>query len=188
LTGGLRLRFGGAPQHERSWAEGADGEREVAASLERRCRPEVMLLHDRGIPGSRANIDHIAVAPAGLWLIDAKNHRGKLRVHRPLLGRPKLTIGGRDWTKLTEGLLRQVEIVRGIISGIDSSVPVHGALCFPRVDLPLLGILRGGSLCFDGVPIVYRKALTRRLNEDGPITRERAELLAMQLAERLPQA
>ncbi len=52
------------------------------------------MLHDRRIPGSRANIDHIAIATSGVWVIDAKRYKGKVQVSRPLFGQPKLTIAG----------------------------------------------------------------------------------------------
>ena len=64
-----------APQHERSWARGAGGEELVARALAKHC-PDVAVLHDRRIPGSRANIDHIAVAATGVWVIDTKRYKG----------------------------------------------------------------------------------------------------------------
>jgi hypothetical protein len=42
----------------------------------------VELLHDRRICGSRANIDHLAIGPGGVTVIDAKNYRGKVRTER----------------------------------------------------------------------------------------------------------
>jgi hypothetical protein len=40
----------------------------------------VFVLHDRRIPRTRANIDHIAVTRSGaVWAIDAKNYRGKVQ-------------------------------------------------------------------------------------------------------------
>lgn len=39
-------------------------------------------VHDRRIPGSRANIDHIAVAATGVWVIDTKNATGALPADR----------------------------------------------------------------------------------------------------------
>src|SRR4051794_39107881 len=84
--GGLILALQDTPQHERSWTIGGDAERSVAESLAKRCRDDVLILHDRRIPGSRANIDHIAVAPSGVWVIDTKHYKGKIAVHRPLFG------------------------------------------------------------------------------------------------------
>ena len=56
----------------KAWERGAVGEERVAAILAKLDQARVTLLHDRRIPGSRANIDHIAVTAAGIWVIDAK--------------------------------------------------------------------------------------------------------------------
>ncbi len=56
------------------------------------------------MPGSRANIDHLAVAPSGVYVIDAKRYKGKIEVRRPLFGKSKLLIASRDKTKLLDGL------------------------------------------------------------------------------------
>src|SRR5215212_8396342 len=98
--GGVILALQDAPQHETSWDRGGGGEESVQESLAKRCNDGVLILHDRRIPRSRANIDHIAVAPSGVWVIDTKRYKGKVAVSRPLFGKPKLTIAGRDKTKL----------------------------------------------------------------------------------------
>lgn len=71
LLAGLILALQAPPRSETAWAVGAAGEEELAASLARRC-PQAIVLHDRRMPRGRANIDHIAVAPSGVWVIDAK--------------------------------------------------------------------------------------------------------------------
>ena len=62
------------------------------------------MLHDRRIPGTRANLDHLVVAPSGIWVVDAKRYEGKVAIAKPLLGEAKLTIGGRDKSTLVDGL------------------------------------------------------------------------------------
>lgn len=61
------------------WAAGADGERRVADELGK-LREAWTVLHDRLLrPGqSEANLDHVVVGPAGLFLIDAKNWGGNV--------------------------------------------------------------------------------------------------------------
>ena len=61
--GGLLLALKEPPAHERRWAHGAGGEEMVAEALDKNLRADAVVLHDRAIPGSRANIDHIAVTP-----------------------------------------------------------------------------------------------------------------------------
>jgi hypothetical protein len=114
---------------EKHWATGADGEQRLAKSLTRRC-PEVLMIHDRRMPNSRANIDHIAVAASGVYVIDAKRYHGKIEVLNPLFGAPKLKIAGRDRTKLVDGLAKQVAAVQVALSAVAPEVPVRGCLCF----------------------------------------------------------
>jgi hypothetical protein len=92
---------------QKRWATGARGEEMLAESLTRRCSA-TLLLHDRRIPGSRANIDHIAVTASGVFVIDAKRYHGKIEVREPLFGKAKLMVAGRNRTKLVEGLEKQV--------------------------------------------------------------------------------
>lgn len=76
----------------------AGGEQRVAALLAKCPHPTVLMLHDRRIPRSRANIDHIAIATSGVRVIDVKRYKGKVQISRPLLGQPKLTIARQDKT------------------------------------------------------------------------------------------
>ena len=61
------------------WSAGAAGERRVADELAN-LREAWTVLHDRLIrPGrSEANLDHVVVGPAGLFLVDAKNWSGNV--------------------------------------------------------------------------------------------------------------
>ena len=114
---------------EKHWATGARGEAILAEFLAKRC-PDILLLHDRRMPHSKANIDHIAVGASGVYVIDAKRYRGKIEVRQPLFGAPKLKIAGRDETKLVDGLAKQVAVVEATLADLAPEVPVHGCLCF----------------------------------------------------------
>jgi nuclease-like protein len=174
---------------ERQWAVGARGEELVAESLARRC-PALLLLHDRRMPHSRANIDHIAVGATGVYVIDTKRYSGRIEVRRPLFGTPSLRINGRDRCKLIEGLAKQVGVVKAALMDFAPDVPVRGCLCFVaapglRSDagLPLLRTLR-----IEGYPLYHPRRLARRLNSAGPLSATRAREIHAQLAERLPAA
>jgi nuclease-like protein len=39
-----------------------------------------VILHDLGLPGSRANIDHLVIGPGGVFMIDSKQYRGRLQL------------------------------------------------------------------------------------------------------------
>ena len=88
------------------------------------------MLHDRAAPMSRANIDHIAIAPSGVYVIDCKRYSGKIEVTAPLFGAQKLIIKGRDRTSLIKSLERQVAHVKAALGDLDEGIPVHGCLCF----------------------------------------------------------
>ena len=105
------------PQSTKSWAQGAQGKRRTAERLEKHLAGHpVKLLHDRRIPSpGKANLDHLAVGPGGVTVIDSETHRGEVRVERVgglFADRHSiLKIAGRDQTKLIDGVERQVKLV-----------------------------------------------------------------------------
>jgi Nuclease-related domain len=174
---------------EKHWATGAQGEAILAEFLAKR-RPDVPLLHDRRMPHSRANIDHIAVAGSGVYVIDAKRYRGKIEVSQPLFGAPKLRIAGRDRTKLIDGLAKQVAVVEATLADLAPEIPVHGCLCFVAPEgfmadsgLPVMRTLR-----INGYPLYYPRRLAKRLNRSGLLTSEQTRQMHGALAERLAPA
>jgi hypothetical protein len=160
--GALRLALGSAPAHERAWLSGAEGEEEVARRLAKHLGEDAVLLHDRRMPGSRANIDHIAVAASGVWVIDAKRYKGKVVVSKPLFDEPKLMIGGRNRSPVADSLARQVDAVEAVIAGFEAAVPVHGAFCFVGTELPAIG-----TLTFRGYPLLAPRRLAARIKKGG---------------------
>ena len=183
LVGGALLALRDAPAHERVWGTGAAGEEATALRLAERC-PRALVLHDRRMPRSRANIDHIAVAPGGVVVIDSKHYNGrKVRVVDPVFGPARLTIDGRERSKLVDGLLWQVETVTGVMAEIDAGVPVAGAFCFVDADLPLLG-----TPTIHGLPVLGLRRLAKLINREGPLSDEQIRLVATGLAQRLKPA
>jgi Nuclease-related domain len=141
------------------------------------------------IPGTRSNIDHIWVAPTGVWVVDAKAYQGKL-VRRGVgpLWRPdnEVYVRGRNQTKLAKGVMRQVEAVIAAL-GSDPDVKgthIHGALCFTHAEW--------GAFDFPfqvgNVWVMYPGALPKRLKKSGPLTRELMEHIARRLDLSLPPA
>jgi hypothetical protein len=183
--GGLLLGLRGTPQHEAAFRSGHRGEREVAASLERvAARGSAVVLHDRRMPGGYGNIDHLAIAPAGVFVIDAKNIKGKVRVAGSLFGAGKLRISGRDQTKLIDGLERQVNAVSHVLGAHGcADVPVQGVLCFTKADLPLFGAQK-----MRGHLLLSRRGVARRLSGGGRLSAASIEDLARMLATGLPSA
>lgn len=181
--GGLRLAIGAAPAHERVWLSGAEGEEEVARRLAKHLGHQAILLHDRRMPGSRANIDHLVVAPSGIWVIDAKRYKGKVAVSKPFFGEAKLMIAGRNKSRLADGLARQVDAVAVVMSELGVALPVHGAFCFVDSELPTIS-----TLTFRGYPLLAPRRLAGRIKKRGQAGPELLNAVAAQLSSRFPAA
>jgi hypothetical protein len=106
--GGVLLAIVNDPQSTKAWETGAVGEEKLGRRLDELVEGGIVALHDRKVPGTRANIDHLAVTPAGVWVIDAKKYKGRPEhkieggLFRPRVD--KLLVGGRDRTKLVDGV------------------------------------------------------------------------------------
>lgn len=174
--GGFLLAISDEPQSTRAWATGARGEELLGSALDSLAAKGVRVMHDRRIPRTGANIDHIAVSPAGVFVVDAKHYQGRptLRIEGGFL-RPrveKLMVGSRDQTRLVEGVHKQVDLVRGALDeqGLEA-VPVRGVLCFVRADWPLIG----GSFTISGVSVLWPRKLGEALVAAGPLDDAAAE-------------
>jgi hypothetical protein len=183
VIGGALLAVRRAPAHERVWGTGGSGEEATARYLAERC-PRALILHDRRISRGRGNVDHIAVVPSGVYVIDSKCYtRRKIRVARPLIGSPTLVIDGRDHTRLVDGLIGQVELVSPMVARVAPDVPVRGVFCFIDGDLPLLGAPTIRQLA-----VFNRRRLAKHINRDGPLADDRIRVIAAELARQLPPA
>lgn len=190
--GGLLLALSKEPTSTRVWAQGAAGERAVAAKLDALTGDHVAALHDRRLRRadgtlSKANIDHIAVTPSGVWVIDAKTHQGPLEVRRSggLFSRrvEALYINGRDQTRLVLGLLKQVDAVRRELATVEANIAAQGALCFVGTELPWFG-----SSSIADVPLLGRRGLTKLLLRPGEVNTSEREAVAAFLHQRFPPA
>lgn len=182
--GGLILALSDSPQSTTAWDTGALGEERLGNRLNDLASETMRVLHDRRIPGTKANIDHLAVTSSGVYVIDAKKYKGRptLKTEGGLL-RPrveKLLVGSRNCTKLVDGVLKQVGLVRSIVG---DSVPVTGVLCFIEADWPLIG----GAFTIRNIDVLWPKKLYPRLASPGPYGPHIADL-HQKLATALPPA
>ena len=187
--GNLLLRVQSAPVSETAWDTGAAGEEALAGHLAKTC-PDVIVLHDRRMPRSRANIDHLAIAPSGVFVIDAKRYTGKIEIRKPVLGSPRLFIKGRNRTKLVEGLARQQEAVRAALTETVPEMPVQACFCFlnPAKQSGGSGLPLLRTLSINGFPLLYPRKLSKRLNEPGELTPASRREVAALLASAFPPA
>lgn len=135
ILGGVILALSDEPQSTTAWAQGAAGERRVGELLDGLADEGVVALHDRRIPGTKANIDHIAVTASGVWVIDAKRYEGlvaKKDVGGWFYTDERLFIGRRDCSKLIEGMARQVNVVRGALGVPWAQLPGPPAVVLRR--------------------------------------------------------
>lgn len=183
LLGGLAVALSPERQSTRAWGQGAVGEERVGARLDALASQDVIVLHDRRIPGTKANIDHVVVTRQGVWVIDAKRYKGRPElkieggIRRPRIER--LLVGRRDCTKLIDGVLRQVTYVRTAMPGIK----VTGAICFADADWPLIG----GAFIIRNVHVLWPRKLARSLAGESSGDLD-VSVISRLLAKRFPSA
>ncbi|MEV1063403.1 nuclease-related domain-containing protein [Streptomyces sp. NPDC050263] len=91
------------------WAAGAEGERRTARRLRELESEGWTVLHDRALPGSRANLDHLAVSWSGVvFVVDTK----RWSAHWPVSVRDgRLFHGDRDVTDRLDGVRHEADAV-----------------------------------------------------------------------------
>jgi hypothetical protein len=183
-VGGWVLKLTVEPQSTRAWAIGARGEEKLANALA--SVPGLEMLHDRRVPGTRGNIDHIAIAPAGVFVLDTKFYDGVIRIRNvgSIFRRDdRLYVGRRDCSKLARGMGWQVEAVVTAIAGasVDPPTPVVPVLCFVDGDWPLFG----APDVFEGVRLESERSVVKLFNAtsalDGPAIVRLTRILAAAL-------
>ena len=184
-VGGLIERLTVEPQSTRAWAIGARGEEKLGAALAGVAG--IQVLHDRRVPGTRGNIDHIVVAPAGVFVVDAKDWEGVINVRNVggwLKTDLRLYVGRRDATALAEGLGWQVDPVAAAIlaSGMDPLPHVTPVLCFVGGSWPLL--LPPNE--FRGVRLESERSIRKLLVAASELDAEAIDRVARILAAALP--
>jgi hypothetical protein len=170
----LRLR---ASQPTRAWRDGARGERATARRLQRLERHGYTVLHDLQVPGSHANVDHLAIGPAGVFVIDSKYYRGALQ----LGGDGMLWYGGYPLAQqLATAVWASVRVAEAL--QLPPEVPVVPLLVIHRAPVPW------GGLTVAGVQVIPPSALGEVLGREAVLPAAQVELLAGQATARLHPA
>jgi Nuclease-related domain len=139
LTTALGIPTRGARQAAR-WQAGATGEQRTADRLAPLLGEGWTVLHDRALPRSRANVDHLAISPTGVVILpDTKRWSARYRLR---LVNGRLLHGTHDVTSRLDGLHHEAAAVSRLLG-----VPVIPLVVMdgPPVD---------GELNLDGVRIV----------------------------------
>lgn len=167
-----------------AWARGAAGERSVAEVLDG-C-PEVIALHDRALPGSRANIDHVVVGRPGVFVVDTKAYRTWVGIggSRWGWGEEELLVAGHPRPDLVEGVTRQAEAVVHALTADGAALAdtaVTPVLCFTGSQWRFSPPFRVGP-----VLVASPATLARVVGGLGPFSSGHISQLADRLTEALP--
>jgi hypothetical protein len=152
ITAGWALRF--RPSLDAgAWRRGAVGERRTARLLGPLEREGWAILHDLAVPGSRANLDHLAIGPGGVFVIDSKQYRGRLQ----------LDSFGRLW----HGRYPLAATLRAVSFEADQAAQI---LPDPGVAVVPIVAVHGaqvpwGKVVMNGVPVVPARRLPSMLRE-----------------------
>ena len=171
------------PQSITAWKKRSVGERKLASSLEQSLGDRAILLNDRQVPKTKGNIDHLVVAGSGVWVVDAKNYAGLVQ-QRDVGGFFKvdnrLYVGGRDRTKVIDGLGWQVRAVTKALAGLD--VPVSSAVCFTDAEWGWFA----KPFTIREVFVSGPNALARKISETSVLSVVRIQEIAVHLSGALP--
>jgi hypothetical protein len=159
------------PQHVSAWDTGGEGERLTAAALESLLNDGFVVFHDRRIPMSVGNIDHIVVGLTGVWVIETKNYRGRIRVERG-----ELRVNGRR----RGGVFEEVEREGNAVACAVAPHRVKPLIVVHRADFQLFGWPN-----LRGVPVVNVKEAIKRIRR-APASLTPAEVA--QIAVRIDHA
>jgi hypothetical protein len=171
-----------APPNPRAvaWSRGGQGELEVGRYLTSVIDRAGVVLHDRAIPNSRANIDHIAVVPTGVWVIDTKRYRGRVEQRGGWLrSSTSLVVNHHNRTNLVAAALRQRQLVQRVVG---PKVPVQSVLCFTDAEWGFLG----RPFSMNDVLITWPRKLGASLREAGGLPQRTVEELATTLSAAFP--
>jgi len=174
----------GRRQTTEAYRVGADGERGAANALTPLTDLGWIVLHDRRVPTGRENLDHIAVGPAGVVVIETKNWSGKVLVTTTGLRR-----NGRDAQAALDQVLRQVAAVcqTGAL-GDDADNMLRPIIYVHRAQIDRQGSRRRPARPV-GVRICGPRELVAAVT-DGPsvLSPDRVSAIASALAKAMPPA
>ena len=129
-VGQKRRELAVAEQQAHAWAAGAEGERLVAAELDKLEPYGWHVLHDVHWPGRpRANLDHVLVGPGGVIVVDSKNWSGHVEVRNGIL-----RANGYAKSRECEAVATEVAAVAAFLEPQHRSL-ASGVLCLVKQDV-----------------------------------------------------
>jgi hypothetical protein len=191
LLGGLICCLRREGFSTRAFEIGAVGEQAVGRRLDGLSGRGVVAVHDRR-NGHRSNIDHIAVGPSGVFVIDTKRYVGKTVRKGVSFSRSysaRLFVGNRDLTELVAKTDAQVRTVRSSLVGLEvpGAIPVVPMLVFVDADWPVWTAL-GRPVDVSGVLVSSPRQMERTVSRPGRFTPQLAKQIACAISDRLGPA
>ena len=186
LLGGIALDLFGEPQSTRAWERGSIGEQKLAEALVG--IDDLVVLHDRRVRGTRGNIDHIVIAPAGVFVIDAKRYQGLIRIRDRgglFSSDARLYVGSRDCSALATSMDWQVSAVRDALASAGSElrgVAVTPVLCFVDGEWPLLL----PPVSYRGVRLEGKRSIKKLVSGSRILNRDQIDRISRILAVAFP--
>ena len=181
-------KFFNDPEMSTDGSERVQRERMLSVQLHTQLGGRAVVLDDRKVPGTKRHIDHIVIAPSGVWVIDANEFDG--RVERRDVGGwfkvdERLYVAGKDRTGLVDGIDRQVLAVENVLKkeGLDL-VPVHAALCFVNSEWGWFA----KPFSLNGVWVTWATKLTELVLDWNAIPNTEVDRLARVVGSKLPSA
>jgi hypothetical protein len=185
FLGGVALAVSGEPQSTRAWQRGALGEQRLAEALADVA--DLRALHDRRVPGTQGNIDHLLISAAGVFVVDAKLYGGGIHIRDRggLLTRDDhLFVGRRDCSRLADNMGWQVDAVRTVLESVDLVVmpKVFPVLCFIDGEWPLLWPPQS----YKGVRLEGKRSIKKLITRDRLFAAEVVDKIARIFAVKFP--
>jgi hypothetical protein len=171
-----RLRFRPSPEAA-AWRRAAAGERFVARLLDPLAKQGWGVEHDLPVRGATANLNHVVIGPPGIFAIDVRHYRGRLR-----LSHDGLLWHGRTF------LLPTLSATRSKADRLQDRLGAPDIAVVPIVAV-LGGMVPGGQVTTMGVTVVPARRLPALLRNLPPtLTPQRAREVAAQMNRRLDMA
>lgn len=164
------------------WRIGGEAEERVGRYLSTSVGGRGIVLHDRAITGRQSNIDHLVVVSTGVWVIDTKRYRGRVRRGRSRgrwSRRRTLVVNGHERSELLSSARRQRAVVQAVVG---CGVPVRAVLCFTGAEWG------SGASTFTvgGVLVTHPARLARVLRARGSVGPADRRAVAARLAHAFP--
>jgi hypothetical protein len=168
-----RLRFQPSPEAQ-AWRRGAAGERHLARLLEPLAKQGWGVEHDLPVRGATGNLNHVVIGPPGIFAIDTRHYRGRLR-----LSHDGLLWHGRTF------LLPTLSATRSKADRLQDRIGAPDVAVVP-IAAVLGAMVPGGQVTSMGVTVVAARRLPGLLRSLPPtLTPERAREVAAQMNRRL---